>query len=396
MIPEIRKRFNEQFTEKQYAELKHFLNESCGITVDFRIAETPVFIPKDLELKVIKACDDVISVLKRPDFMSLTERAMPAHYNLPNQNTHPHFFCLDFGICRDKEGQLEPQLIEMQAFASMFCWMNVLGKGYRKHFNFPEGFTHYLNGFDENSYLNLLKRTIVGNEDPKHVILLEVLPHQQATRVDFYLTRQALGIEIVCLSELVQDGRQLFYLKNGERIQVKRIYNRVIFDDLERQTDFKYSVNLQSDLDVTWVAHPNWFYRLSKFTMPYLVSPFVPSTYFLNTLSKVPDDLEKYVLKPLFSFSGKGVVIDVQKSDIDSIRDPENWILQKKVAYAEAIQSPEGGVKFELRMMYFWPDNAEQPTLAMSLGRLSRGKMIGVQYNKNLNWVGSTAPFYMV
>jgi hypothetical protein len=175
---------------------------------------------------------------------------------------------------------------------------------------------------------------------------------------------------------------------------VKRIYNRLIFDDLAANPDFKYSINLQDDLDVEWVTHPHWFYRISKYTMPFLRNEFVPNTYFLNELMSIPTDLENYVLKPLFSFSGMGVIIDVTPEDISKITDPENWILQQKVTYAEAIQSPVGGVKCEIRMMYLWPDGDERPTLAINLGRMSRGKMIGVRYNKDFDWVGGNIAFF--
>jgi hypothetical protein len=209
----------------------------------------------------------------------------------------------------------------------------------------------------------------------------------------FFATKAALDIPTVCLSELKQIGNKLFYNHQGKEIEIKRIYNRLIFDDLQSNPDFKYSVNLFDDLDVEWITHPNWFYRISKFTMPLVKSDFVPETLFLNELKAIPTDLENYVLKPLFSFSGMGVLIDVTTADIENIADKENWILQRKVYYADAVQSPEGGVKCEIRLMYLWPDGDQRPTLAVNLSRMSRGKMIGVRYNKDFTWVGGNIAF---
>lgn len=394
MIPKLRQAYNAAFTEDTYIHFVDSIQKRCDHKIDFRISETPLFIPAYLKDKLIAACHEMLNVIKSSNFKELTKASIPEKYSVKNENDHPHFICIDFGICEGNNGELEPQLIELQGFASMFCWMDVLGNTYREHFKIPEGYSHFLSGLNHDSYIELLRKTIIGKEDPKHVILMELNPKEQKTRVDFYLTQEFLGIDMVCLSDLVQEGNKLFYIKDGERVQVKRIYNRLIFDDLEANPDFTYSINLFEDLDVEWIAHPNWFYRISKYTMPFFEHAFVPKTQFVNTLKEIPSNLEDYVLKPLFSFSGMGVVIDVTKADILQIKDPENWILQEKVSYAEAVETPEGGVKCEIRMMYLWPDGDENPTLAISLSRMSRGKMIGVRYNKDLTWVGSTVSFF--
>jgi hypothetical protein len=236
-----------------------------------------------------------------------------------------------------------------------------------------------------------MRRLIIGNEDPENVILLEIFPHQQKTRVDFYATEQLLGIPTVCLTELVQEGKDLFYEKAGRKIPVHRIYNRVIFDDLFQQPEWVQEKGkiFQQELNVTWVPHPNWFYRLSKYTLPFIRHPYVPETHFLDQVS-MPSDLEHYVVKPLFSFAGQGVIIDVTKEAIDNIPDPENWIIQRKVAYADAIQTPGEPAKAEIRIFYFWEEGAERPVAANNLARLSKGKMIGVRYNKDKDWVGGS------
>jgi hypothetical protein len=394
MIADIRKKYNEEFLQNHYEDFVKHLNNLYQQDVVFRITETPMFVDKKLKKELISACEQIIDVIVKPNFKELTENAIPKHLRMQNENKQPHFICIDFGICDNGKGGFTPKLIELQGFASLYAWEDVIGLEYKKWFYCPENFTHYSSGLNHQSYLDLLSKTLLGNCKKEEVILMDLKPKEQKTRIDFYATLANIGIEAVCLSELIQKDKKLFYIKEGKEQEVKRIYNRLIFDDLASNPDFKYSINLQDDLDVEWVTHPHWFYRISKYTMPFLRNEFVPNTYFLNELMSIPTDLENYVLKPLFSFSGMGVIIDVTPEDISKITDPENWILQQKVTYAEAIQSPVGGVKCEIRMMYLWPDGDERPTLAINLGRMSRGKMIGVRYNKDFDWVGGNIAFF--
>jgi len=299
-------------------------------------------------------------------------------------------------VPNDDNGNFSPQLIEMQGFPSLFAFQVLQDEVTRKYFNIPDNFSAYLNGMNKASYLSLLHEIIVANHKPEEVILLELLPHQQKTRIDFYCTEEYLGIKTVCLTELIKEGNDLFYLLKGVKTRVKRIYNRIIFDDLQQQSkeiQEKGKILLE-DLDVEWVPHPNWFYLLSKYTLPFLNHPSVPKTWFLNTLMNIPEDLENYVLKPLFSFSGQGVIIDVTKEDIQAIIDPKNWILQRKVKYAEVIKTPNVPAKAEIRVFYFWKEGAPRPIAAFNLGRLSKGKMIGVRYNKDNDWVGGTIVYF--
>ena len=300
----------------------------------------------------------------------------------------------DFGVCVGDAGILEPQLIEMQGFPTLFGFQVYYPKLLRKHFDIPSNFSHYLGQYDEASYLRDLQDVIVGDEDPENVILLEIKPHEQKTRIDFYCTRDYLNIQPVCITELIQEGRQLYYMLNGKKTLIKRIYNRVIFDDLNTQRHSLGSfVDITQDLDVTWIPHPNWFYRISKFTLPFIDHAYVPETFFLNEVKQLPGDLENYVLKPLFSFAGQGVVIDVSPKDIENVTDPENWILQRKVTYAEAIATPDTPAKAEIRIMYLWKDGWDRPRAAINLARLSKGKMIGVRYNKDKEWVGGSVAY---
>lgn len=395
MVPLIRKNFNGSFTKQIYDRFLKDLDSKHIGAIEFRIAETPVFIPKDFGQKVFDTCEHIIDMILEPGFKELTNRAIPQGENVPNENNHSHFLAFDFGICENSDGTYEPQLIEMQGFPTLFGFQVYYPEVVERHFKIPENYSHYFNGLNKETYITALKDVIIGNHQPENVILLEIKPHAQKTRIDFYCTQDYLGIQPVCLTELIQEGRQLFYMKDGRKVHIKRVYNRIIFDDLHAQKDKLGKIpDITSDLDVEWIPHPNWFYRISKFTLPFIRHPYVPQTFFLNEVKQIPTDLENYVLKPLFSFAGQGVVIDVSKSDIDGIKDPENWILQRKVKYADIIVTPDIPAKAEIRMMYIWKDGVNRPLLATNLARLSKGKMIGVRYNKDKEWVGASVGYF--
>ena len=391
MVKSFREQYNREFTDAKY---RAFLEELEGLypgQLDFRIAETPVFVPEEFKDQMLSACESIIDSIVQPRYKEQSEHAIPETLRVPNENSFPHFIAFDFGVCFGENGTLEPQLIEMQGFPSLFAWEVMLPKIHRKHFNLPRDHDVYLNGFNHKTYIELFRKIIVGNEAPENVILLEIFPHQQKTRVDFYATESLLGIKTVCLTEIIKEGRHLFYEMNGKKILIKRIYNRVIFDDLFQQSQEVQEKGkiFQQELDITWLPHPNWFYRLSKFTLPFIKHPNVPLTTFLDK-NNLPEDLQHYVVKPLFSFAGQGVIIDVTKEEIDRISDPENWIIQRKVQYAAAIETPGEKAKAEIRLFYFWEEGAARPVAVNNLARLSKGKMIGVRYNKDKDWVGGT------
>lgn len=392
MIPAQRQKYNQQFNPEKY---QNFLNE-LGLgypEIPFRVAETPIFVPRVLKEKLIAAGEEIIKLIKQPNFKALTDKAIPANWKVPNENEQPHFLTFDFGICKNEAGELSPMLIEMQGFPSLYGFQHHLAKTFKSSFGIDDSVNHLLNGFTEEKYIALLKQVIIGQHHPAEVALMDVDAPNQKTAIDFFVTQKMLGIKILALADIKKIGKQLFYEENGKHIRLKRIYNRLIFDEVANNTEiFKNSFDPREELDIEWVTHPNWFYRISKYTMPFLNSEFVPETRFLNEIESLPADLENYVLKPLFSFAGMGVIIDVTPSDISSIQDPENWILQRKVNYEPAVQSPHGGVKAEIRMMYLWPDGGE-PQLCINLARLSRGKMIGVRYNADFDWVGGTVGF---
>ncbi|HWB25455.1 MAG TPA: hypothetical protein VG738_08235 [Chitinophagaceae bacterium] len=396
MVPAMREWFNSHFTEEMYKGYLDELNAPHPGAIEFRVAETPVFVDRDFKNKMLSACESIIDVITQYNFKSLTAHAIPADISVPGENNHTHFIAFDFGICENENGDLEPQLIEMQGFPTLFAFQVFQTEVARKRFKIPENYDAYLGGYDKETYLQLLKDIIIANHAVENVILLEILPHKQKTRIDFYCTEDYLGVPVVCLTELVKEGRKLYYEKDGKKIEVKRIYNRIIFDDLDQQTpEIKEKGKiLFEELDVEWAPHPNWFYRISKFTLPYLHHPYIPETRFLSDIKTLPNDLQNYVLKPLFSFAGQGVVIDVTKEDINKVTDPHNWILQRKVKYADVIKTPREPAKAEIRIFYFWKDGAARPVAGQNLARLSKGKMIGVRYNKDKEWVGGTLVFF--
>ncbi len=392
MINSLREKYNRLFTEETY---KAFLDELENLypgQLDFRIGETAVFVPASFAEKMFSACESIIDVITSPEYKKQSERAIPSHLKVPNEDDHPQFIAFDFGVCQTGEGELEPQLIEMQAFPTLFAWHVYYPEIHQKHFWTPENFSCYLNDFNNEAYTSLLKKIIIADTQPENVVLLEVNPHEQKTRVDFYATKTLLGINVVNLTDVIQDGKNLFYEHDGRKVKIDRIYNRVIFDDLFQQSKEIQEKGkiFQQQLNVTWVPHPNWFYRISKFSLPFINHAFVPETHFLSELKTIPVDIENYVVKPLFSFAGQGVIIDVTKDEINGITDPENWIIQRKVPYAAAIKTPDGGAKAEIRLFYFWEPGKERPVATNNLARLSKGKMIGVRYNKHKNWVGAS------
>ena len=394
MQKELRNTFNDHFSEEKYqAYLKQIEDLSPGM-LDFTIAETPVFVPKDFTNKMLATCEHIIDAILDPGFNSTTERAIPDNLMMVNENKYPDFIAFDFGICENEHGEIEPQLIEMQGFPSLFAFQALHASITKTYAAVPDTHSAYLNGYTQETYFQLLKEIVVGDWGPSNVILLDIYPEHQKTKIDFYCTEKILGIKTVCLTKLIGEGNQLFYNLDGKKTAVKRIYNRLIMDELFQQKDLGEIINIFHPWEVEWLPHPNWFYRLSKFTLPLLRHPYIPSTYYLNELKEIPADLNNYVLKPLFSFAGMGVKIDVIIDDIIKIKDPENWILQKKVNYASVIKTPDEPAKAEIRLFYFWKQGWSRPQAVFNLARLSKGKMIGTRYNKNKKWVGGTVAYF--
>lgn len=397
MIPNIRKAFNAQFSEEKYQHLLNDIVDTYKYKPAFKVSETPAFIPKELTEKLVTACEDVMKVINQPNFKELTDGAFfDDSMRVPNEDAQSKFIQLDFGICLDDDGQLTPKLIELQGFPSLYFFQELLGRMYRKHYDaIPESFSQHLNGMTSDDYLHLLRQEIVGDCDPKQVILLEIEPEKQATAIDFYATFKVLGIKVICITKLIKRGKKLFYNdENGKEILIKRIYNRIIFDELNQRTDLETEFNFKDEVDIEWIGHPNWFFRISKYTMPLLKGDYVPKSYYLDSLESIPTDLENYVLKPLYSFAGAGVQIHVTKDMIDRVTDKTNYLLQEKVAYAPVIDTMDEPAKCEIRMMLLHNSKTNKTEIVSNLMRLSKGEMVGVKYNKDKTWVGGSTGFF--
>ncbi len=397
MIPHLRKLFNESFTEEKYQSFLKDLDRKHPGAIEFRVAETPVFVPNDFKEKMISACEAIVDILSAPGFTAGSQKAIPPNDFVPGKENRAQFIAFDFGVCLNENNELEPQLIEMQGFPTLYAFQVFYPETIQKNFPVTAGFTQYLGGYNRESYLKDLREILLNGEDAEHTILLEIKPHEQKTRVDFYCTQDYFGIQPVCITELIDEGNQLYYIhkEKKKKIRVRRIYNRIIFDDLHTQKEsLGKHIDLARAWDVEWISHPNWFYRISKYTLPFIQHPQVPETRFLDQVKSIPADLENYVLKPLFSFAGQGVVIDIKPEDLASVKDPGNWILQRKVNYAPVIQTPDVPAKVEIRIMYMWPEGSARPKPAINLARLSKGKMIGVRYNKDLSWVGGSVALF--
>ncbi len=394
MQEKLRQQFNKCFSEEKYSSFIDEIKKIEPEALDFRLAETPVFVPKQFTQQMLDAAEEVINIITNENFKTLTDKAIPKQFIVANENAHPHFIALDFGVCENELGELEPQLVEMQGFPSLFAFQSTLDGVVKNYTAIPKTHSSYLNNYTTATQHKLLHEIIIGDEDIKNVILLDIYPDKQKTRLDFYCTEKALGIKAICITKIIAVGNKLYYEYGGSLIQIKKIFNRLIFDDLQQIKNDDTIIDITFPWDVEWISHPNWFYRISKYTLPFIHNAHVPKTYFLHEIKQLPEDLKNYVLKPLFSYAGMGVKIDVSEEDINNVTDPENWILQRKVKYASVIKTPNKNAKLEIRLFYFWKDGWSRPLAIHNLTRLSKGEMIGTRYNENETWVGGSIAYF--
>jgi len=392
-----RKTFNAEFSEEKYQSLLQTIEAEFPGQLDFRVAESPVFIDRLFKSKLLMAANQIVDTLLHPDLKSWTENAIPDRLRIPGESPHPHFLAIDFAVCRNPSTlELEPQLIELQGFPSLFGYQWYLSQLYRDVFSISDHLTPYFQTLNDQTYVQRIEQKLWGDTPKEQIVLLEIEPERQKTRLDFAITEHLWGIRPVCLTQIYPKGNQLFYLRDGREVQIKKIYNRVIFDEIDRlYPDLQLPISLQHPYEVEWITHPHWFFRISKYLLPRLKGPYFPATQFLSDVQELPQDLENYVLKPLFSFAGSGVIIDVTSDAIQQIQDPANYILQRKVTYEPVVEDVRGEkIKAEIRLLFIWGEGDVRPTLMTNLARLSRGKMIGVDFNENFDWVGGSAAFF--
>jgi hypothetical protein len=390
MIPSLRKQFNDSFTPEKYRAFLRRIDTTCGTHVQFRLSETPCFFPKPLLDRMAEDGKELIrQLVENPEYRARSDASIPAEFRVANEPPRPLFVQVDFGLVRNANGELQPKLVELQAFPSLYAYQVTLAQSYIDVYGLDRRLNFFLSGLDEKFYRELLRRAIVGTHDPKNVVLMEIHPLEQKTLPDFLLTEKMLGIRTVDIQTIKKEGSQLFYERNGTQVPIRRIYNRTIVDELQRK-QVKLGFDWRDDLDVEWAGHPNWYFRISKFSIPYLRHQSVPKTWFLDRLESIPDDLQNYALKPLYSFAGLGVIIAPKKEDIDAIPAGKRgeYILQERLHFEPVIETPFGATKAEVRVMYIWQDDL---TPVLTIIRMGRGLMMGVDHNKNMAWVGASA-----
>ena len=396
MIPALREEFNRNYTPQKYQDFLDSLASACGTPIGFRVSETPVFVPKSLLDQMAQYGHElVMQLLTNPKYLRVSDKTVPPEYNVPNETKRPMFIQVDFGLVRNAKGRLEPKLVELQAFPSLYGYQAVSGQQYIDSFGLSKDLGIYMSGLDHRSYSALMRELIVGDHDPENVILMEIDPEHQKTLPDFLITQREMKIAIVDILALKKRGKKLYYSKDGREIEVRRIYNRCIVDELERK-NVTLPFDLREELDVEWAGHPNWYFRISKFSIPYLNHPCVPDTWFLDENPTVPDDNQNYLLKPLYSFAGAGIKFAPTEADIEAIPAGErhNYIMQERMRFEPVIATPHGMTQMETRIMYVWPEDGEL-TPVLPLIRMGRGMMMGVDHNRNLEWVGGSSALWV-
>jgi hypothetical protein len=400
MLEPFRSDFNARFTEAKYAELLRLLDERSRTHIEFRVAETPCFFAPELMERMVTAGVELTQqLLCNEKYIRASDAAIPPEYCVPGQGLHPHFMTVDFGLVRGADGALQPKLVEMQAFPSIFGYQPMLAETYKEVYGLEPSLTTFFNGMDEAAYWSLMREVIVGDHHIENVVLAEVEPEKQKTLPDFRMHENKLGIKTVDVTKLVKEGDRLFYRDDdsGKLVPIVRIYNRVIVDELQRK-GIRPPFDYRDELKVEWAGHPNWYFRVSKFSIPYLDHPSVPGAAYLDDWyagigrEKLPKDRENWVFKPLYSFAGKGIQFAPSDSDLAAIpvEERRNYLLQERVHFEPVIHTPAGPTQAEIRILYVWPDGKAMTPMT-NLVRMGRGLMMGVDHNRDRTWVGGSA-----
>jgi len=390
MIRSLRQAYNAAYTDEKYQQYKRRLEREAGCEIPFRLAESPVFLPPALRDRMVEAALEIWQQLSTPGELTRSLEAVPARWNVPGNNAHPLFAQADFAVVHEADGALAPRLIELQAFPSLYAFQVYQSRALADITPDGDRLDYFLSGLDFESYRQVLGDAILAGLPPENVVLLDIDPPHQKTSVDFAFSEKLWGIRAVCPTKVEKRGRQLWYDRDGKRTRILRIYNRVIFDELEAK-NLSLTFSFTEPLEVSWAGHPNWYFRWSKHSLPALAHLLVPESHFLSELNRPPADLGNWVLKPLFSFAGSGVKVDVTPADLAAVpaEHRPHTLLMRKVDYAPAVETTDGHLsKVEVRIMCVWRDG--RPLPVTTLARLSQGKMMGVAFNKDRSWVGSS------
>ena len=390
MIPSLRQAYNASYTNDRYSEYRRRMEERGGMEIPFRLAESPVFLPPRLRDEMVEASLEIFRQLSRTEALERSKAAVPPEFDVPGCDPLPMFAVTDFAVTQTPDGGLAPKLIELQAFPTLYAFQVVQCEELARISPGGEQLGWYLSGLDADGYKRAVGEAILSGLPPENVVLLDLDPPNQKTAIDFVFTEQFWGVRALDPSAIEKVGRELWYERDRKRTRIHRIYNRLIFDELAAK-GAKLPFDLTSRIDVSWAGHPNWYFRWSKHCLPQLRHSTVPEAVLLSDLPEAPADLENWVLKPLFSFAGSGVKVEVTAADLAAVPEEQraHTLLMRKVDYAPVIETTDGQrAKVEVRVMFVWKNG--KPFPVTTLARLSQGKMMGVNYNKDKTWVGSS------
>ena len=390
MIPALRHAFNARFTAAGYGRFLDEVRARAGVPIEFRICETPCFFDAALIDELAATGRELIhQLVDNPDYLRASDATIPPEFHVPGEGAHPHFVQVDFGLVRDAGGRLRPKLVELQAFPSLYGFQPELAETYRDSWDLPADLRIFCGGMAREKYDALMRRVLLHGHDPEEVVLMEIDPDQQKTRPAYAITERRWGVRAIDLGAIRREGRSLYYDREGRRVKIARIYNRTILDELQRK-QLRLPFDYRDDIDVEWAGHPNWYFRISKFSLPWLRHESVPRAWFLNELDTLPADRDDLILKPLYSFAGTGIVFAPTDEQLDAIPegDRDKYLIQERMRFEPVIETPHGPTQVEIRVMYVWQDEL---TAVLPLLRMGRGQMMGVSHNRNMEWVGASA-----
>ena len=332
---------------------------------------------------VVSGQELVAQLLENPDYLARAAQEIPEAFRVAGTDSAPLFVQADFGL----DQNFRPKLVEIQGFPSLYAFQPTLAEAYRDAFELDATLSPFLEDATRASYDATLSQALCNGHDPREVFLLEIAPQTQKTLPDFTLTEQRYGVRMLDVQTVTKRGAKLFA---PDGTVIKRLYNRVIVDEVVRK-NIALPFDFRDELEVEWAGHPNWYFLISKFSLPFLDHPSVPRTQFLSNVTTLPENLDDFVLKPLFSFAGLGVKVGPSKADIAAVDNPTQWILQERVDFIPTIETPEGPTKVEVRIMFIREGTHYKAMTALL--RLGRGKMLGVDHNRDATWIGASAAF---
>ncbi len=269
MLEALQRRYTtENYTEERYKTFLKDLDASLGTTIEFRVCEMPLFLSSTFARKLEEAAVSILLECITPEYLDYAKPSLEARYTVPNQHPHPLFGIVDFAVTKNADGEYEPKLIELQGFPSLYGFQFFYSQKAIQHFNLDPRLYYILSGKTPDEYLATLRKNLLNGHDKENVVLMELTPDKQKTLPDFLATEQLTGVRAVDICSLKKEGRKLLYERDGKWIPIHRIFNRAIIDELD---DAKAVIpfDWRDDLDVEWAGHPNWYFLISKYSMPF-------------------------------------------------------------------------------------------------------------------------------